>query len=141
MLYHGTVGVPRRAAAGDHWLVGPGHSPRVVQGVTPGLPRGDQPITREGAEHAHSNVNDLHSAGPALDGLAAGDYEGCAGGGPHRGAHGRDAGGGGAGAAGGGTGGPTARVAGTAAARARPGVRRTTVAAAGRGPTAGVLCC
>src|SRR5919202_2548253 len=103
MLYHGTAGVPRGTGARDHRLVVPADRPRAVPAVAHGLLRGDQPITREGAEHAYSNVNDLHSAGPALDGLAAGDYEGCAGGGPDRGAHGRDAGRGGAGPAGGGT--------------------------------------
>src|SRR5919202_4853971 len=62
---------------------------------------GDQPIRGEGAKHARSNVNDLHSAGPAVDGPAARDYGGRPGGGPHRGAHGRDVRGGHAGAAGG----------------------------------------
>src|ERR671932_131759 len=105
---------------------------------------GDQPIRGEGAKHELSNVNNLHSAGPAVDGTAASDYEGRPCGGPHRGAHASDAGRGGAGPTGGRARRPDARAAGAAAARARRGVRRTwrrTTVVAGRGPMAGEVCC
>src|SRR5919202_3538747 len=87
----------------------------------------DLPVTREGADDARSNVNDLYLAGPALDGLATGNYEGCTGGGPDRGAHGGHAGGGATGAPGGRAGRPAAGTAGAAARAGRGGVRRTWV--------------